>query len=188
MKQALRIKMREKRKSLSPTLYAKKSFEIQEKLQALPKWREAGRILVYVSNPEEVDTHVLIQNALEKNRKVFVPKATGKTLAICPLYDWENLKPGNFGILEPCETLEEAYPESMDLIIVPGIAFDSRGNRIGYGGGFYDKLLKRTRGFKVGLAFSEQMQEELPIESHDVPLDLIITDESIIYPTARSTS
>ncbi len=174
--------MREKRKALSPASYAKKSLEIQKRLQALPKWREAGKILLYVSSPEEVDTHALIQDALEKSRKVFVPKANGKTLAICPLYDWENLKPGSYGILEPCEILEEAHPESMDLIIVPGIAFDPRGNRIGYGGGFYDKLLKLTQGYKVGLAFSEQMLDELPTEVHDVPLDLIITDESLIYP------
>ncbi len=173
--------MREKRKALSPSSYAKKSLEIQKKLKALPKWREAGRILLYVSSPEEVDTHALILDALDENRKVFVPKASGKTLAICPLDDWESLKPGSHGILEPCEILEEAHPETMDLIIVPGIAFDPRGHRIGYGGGFYDKLLKLTRGYKVGLAFSEQMLDELPTEAHDVPLDLIITDQSLIY-------
>lgn len=182
MKQAIRQEMREKRKALSPASYAKKSLDIQMQLEALPKWKEAAKILLYVSSPEEVDTHRLIQDALEKNRKVYVPKASGKTLAICPLYDFENLKPGAHGILEPCEVLEEAHPETMDLIVVPGIAFDPRGHRIGYGGGFYDRLLKLTRGYKVGLAFQEQIVENLPDEAHDVPLDLIITDQTLIYP------
>ena len=70
----------------------------------------------------------------------------------------------------------------MDLIVVPGLAFDTRGHRIGYGKGHYDKLLKSTKGYKVGLAFAEQVIETVPDEAHDVPLDLIITDKSLIHP------
>ena len=182
MKQALRQEMREKRKALSPASYAKKCTEIQKQLEFLPQWQKARTLLLYVSTDEEVDTRRLIHDALEKNRHVFVPKMNGDTLVICPLRDWEDLKPGGFGIMEPCEIVEEAHPESMDLILVPGLAFDRRGHRLGYGKGFYDKLLKNTRGFKVGLAFSEQVVEELPTEAHDVPLDLIITDSALIYP------
>ncbi|OGJ43912.1 5-formyltetrahydrofolate cyclo-ligase [Candidatus Peregrinibacteria bacterium RIFCSPLOWO2_02_FULL_48_14] len=182
MKQALRQEMREKRKALSPASYAKKSGEIHKQLENLKEWQSARTVLLYVSNEAEVDTHALLHDALEKNRRVFVPKTVGENLVICPLREWEDLKPGNFGILEPCEIVEEAHPESMDLILVPGLAFDRRGHRLGYGKGFYDKLLKNTRGFKVGLAFSEQVVEELPTEAHDVPLDLIITDSALIYP------
>lgn len=183
MKQALRQEMREKRKALSPASYAKKCTEIQKRLEALPQWQNARTLLLYVSTEEEVDTRRLIHDALDKNRHIFVPKMNGDTLVICPLRDWDDLKPGGFGIMEPCEILEEAHPEAMDLILVPGIAFDHQGHRLGFGRGFYDKLLKRTKGYKVGLAFHEQMVEKLPIEEHDVPLDLIITDQVLVHPT-----
>lgn len=182
MKQAIRQEMREKRKSLSPASYAKKCTEIQKNLEALPQWKQAKTLLLYVSMDEEVDTRRLICDALEKNRRVFVPKTNGDDLVICPLHDWNELKSGNFGIMEPCNILGKTHPELIDLILVPGVAFDQKGHRLGFGRGFYDRLLKQTKGYKVGLAFSEQMVPVLPIEEHDVPLDLIITDQGLIYP------
>lgn len=182
MKQALRTKMREKRKTLSRVLYAEKSEAVRTRLEQLPLFKEANRMLIYVSNGEEVDTHALIQNALKQGRKVFVPKIQEGGMVLCPLQDWTILKPGKFGILEPCLPLRWAKPQHMDLIIVPGVVFDPRGHRIGYGKGFYDKLLKETKGKKVGLAFHEQVIEAVPSEAHDVALDLIITDQTLIYP------
>lgn len=182
MKQALRTKMREKRKALSRVLYAEKSEAVRARLEQLPLFKEANRMLIYVSTNEEVDTHVLIQSALKQGRKVFVPKIQEGAMALCPLQNWDTLKPGKFGILEPCMPLRAAKPRHMDLIIVPGVAFDSRGHRIGYGKGFYDKLLKETKGEKVGLAFHEQLIEAVPSEAHDVALDLIVTDQTLIYP------
>ncbi len=182
MKNAIRNQMREQRQALSPALHAEKSEKIRRLLEELPDFKTAEKILIYVSLGDEVDTHALIKDALELGRTVFVPKIQEGRLTICPLYKWEDLAPGTFGILEPCEIVTEANPEEMDLIVVPGLAFDSRGHRVGYGKGHYDKLLKLTHGYKVGLAFHEQMIEEVPNEEHDVPLDLIITDSSLINP------
>ena len=176
MKQALRTQIREKRKAISPDLYAKKSAAIREKLEKMPEFQAAKNLLVYVSTNEEVDTHAIIKDCLASGKKIYAPKVEGEHIFICRITDWEQLKPGSFGILEPCEILDPAHPEIMDLILVPGIAFDKRGHRIGYGKGFYDSMLKAGNGLKVGLAFSEQMVDEIPDESHDVSLDLVITD------------
>ncbi len=175
--------MREQRQSLSPALHAEKSEAICRQLEQLPQYKDAKKILVYVSAKDEVATHALIKDALAAGRQVYVPKIHEATLAICPLSTWEDLQPGTFGILEPCDIATPAQPEEMGLIIVPGLAFDPRGHRIGYGKGHYDKLLKSTKGYKVGLAFAEQVIEAVPDEAHDVPLDLIITDN-----TARKCS
>lgn len=180
MKNAIRNQMREQRQSLSPALHAEKSAQIRRRLEELPAYQSAEKILIYVSVKDEVETQQLIKDTLAEGRSLYVPKIQEGSLVICPLSTWKDLQPGTFGILEPCEIATPAKPEEMDLIIVPGLAFDSRGHRIGYGKGHYDKLLKSTRGYKVGLAFDEQVLETVPDETHDVPLDLIITDKTLI--------
>lgn len=182
MKNAIRNQMREQRQALSPALHAEKSESIRHRLEKLPAYQNAKKILVYVSAKDEVETHGFIKDSLAQGRHLYVPKIQDTVLTICPLYRWEDLEPGTFGILEPSVPTEPARPEEMDLIIVPGLAFDSRGHRIGYGKGHYDRLLKSTRGYKVGLAFHEQVLETVPDEVHDVPLDLIITDKTLITP------
>lgn len=178
IKHVLRKEMREKRKMLPRDLYAEKSQKIALTLLELKEFKDAKSVLFYVSTPEEVDTHFPIQTALEQGKKIYVPKTNAASLILCPLNAFAELKPGNFGILEPCSGSNPAHPKEMDLIVVPGIAFDTKGHRIGYGKGFYDRLLKETKGFKVGLAFNEQLLETVPNEAHDVPLDLLITDQN----------
>lgn len=182
MKMAIRQELRERRKALTETSYAEKSKIIREKLESLEAFREATKILVYLSNEEEVDTKELVKDCVRTGRRVYAPKVEGDSLIICPVQDWQELKPGAFGILEPCQTIDAEHPAEMDLILVPGIGFDHHGHRLGYGRGFYDRLLKDSKGLKVGLAFDEQLVEELPIEAHDIALDLIITDSGIISP------
>lgn len=182
MKQALRTQMSQERKALSPVLYAKKSASIREKIESLEEFQAAKNVLIYVSKTDEVDTHALIKDCLEQGQTVYVPKVKGEELVICPINDWHQLEPGNFGVLEPCEILDPLHPKHIDFVLVPGLAFSTDGHRLGYGGGFYDRLLKETNGHKVGLAFHEQIVENLPTESHDVALDLIVTDQTIISP------
>lgn len=178
IKQALRKHFREKRRTLPPDLNGEKSLLITRKLLELQEFKDAKSVLFYVSTPEEVDTHVAIQKSLDLQKSIYVPKVNGEHLKICPLLDLEELKPGDLGILEPCEPISEAHPKDIDLIVIPGLAFDHKGNRLGQGKGHYDRLLKETKGFKVGLAFDEQVTEELPTETHDVPLDLLLTDST----------
>ncbi|MBU0981789.1 5-formyltetrahydrofolate cyclo-ligase [Patescibacteria group bacterium] len=179
MKDSLRLKLRERRSALSQSSYTEKSASIRGKLESLKEFKKSKKILLYVSTDEEVDTKALIKDCLKIGDSVFVPKVIKDSLAICKIDTWEDLKPGNFGILEPCEIISNIHPSEMDLIVVPGIGFDLKGHRIGYGKGFYDRLLKQTNGFKVGLAFEEQILHCIPSKEHDVPLDLIITDKHI---------
>lgn len=176
IKQALRKQFREKRRTLPPDLNGEKSLLITRKLLELKEFKDAKSVLFYVSTPEEVDTHGAIKESLALGKSVYVPKMNGERLSICPLLDLEELKPGDLGILEPCEPASSVHTKTIDLIVIPGLAFDHKGNRLGHGKGYYDRLLKETKGFKVGLAFDEQVTEELPTESHDVPLDLLLTD------------
>lgn len=188
MKNAIRNEAREKRKTLSPDSYAKKSAAIREKLENLDEFKKAKKIMAYVSTSEEVDTHDLIKDCFKKGMTVYIPKVDRNELKIIPVRSWEVLEPGTFSILEPMfnEETEEANPEELDIILVPGIAFDQHGHRLGHGRGFYDRTLKKTNAFKVGLAFSEQIVDKIPNEEHDVPLDLIITDSSLITPNPNS--
>lgn len=178
IKNVLRKEMRGKRQALPRNLYADKSQKIAHTLLELREYKDAKSVLFYVSTPEEVDTHFPIQEALKQGKNVFAPKVKNENLWICPVNQFEDLKPGTFGILEPCEPTKPKHPEEIDLIIVPGLAFDEHGHRIGYGKGHYDRLLKVVKGFKVGLAFQEQMIEKVPNEEHDVPLNLLITDQN----------
>ncbi|QQR55156.1 5-formyltetrahydrofolate cyclo-ligase [Candidatus Peregrinibacteria bacterium] len=175
-KQLLRTQFREKRRALLPDLAGEKSLAITRKLLELKEYKDATSVLFYVSMPEEVDTHQVIQETLALGKKVYLPKIKGEVLAICPLNRFEELQPGEFGILEPCEPTSPSHPAHIDLIVIPGIAFDQHGHRLGHGKGHYDRLLKEVHGFKVGLAFDEQMADDLPVEAHDVPLDLLLTD------------
>lgn len=183
MKKALREKSREKRKAISANLRAEKSKKIRELLESTKEFKDAKKILLYISTEEEVHTHELTKDSINSDKKVYVPKVTGSQLAVCPILAWDELKPGTHGVLEPCSVLDPANPEEIDLIIVPGIAFDQYGHRIGYGKGFYDSLLSLTKGVKIGLAFKEQITEKIPFEDHDIPVDFIITDEKIIKPS-----
>lgn len=175
-KQALRKQFGEKRLTLLPTVREEKSLLITRKLLELQEFKDAKSVLFYVSTPEEVATHDAIEQSLALGKTVFAPKVDGLNLLLCPLNSLDELSPSEIGILEPRETQNLAHPQSIDLIVIPGLAFDLKGNRLGHGKGFYDRLLKETKGFKVALAFDEQVTEELPTESHDVPVDLVLTD------------
>lgn len=175
--------MREKRKSLSPALYAEKTALIHNKLQGLKEYQEAEDLLFYLSKEDEIETQNLIEDALKDGKNVYVPCIQGDQLIVCPLTKDSDLQVGPFGVLEPVNKEDCTHPKQIDLILVPGLAFDKRGHRLGYGKGYYDRFLKQTEAFKIGLAFTEHVLDELPIEPHDVPLDLIITDSIFFHPT-----
>lgn len=182
MKDKLRTKMRHLRQNIAPEEKIEKSRTIRKTLENTKSFQTAERILFYASKQNEVSTTQWIQDALAAGKKIYLPKVNNDHLLICPIQSWEDLKEGSFGILEPCENLEPSHPKELDLILVPGLAFDKKGNRMGYGKGFYDRLLKQTKALRIGLAFKEQIVDELPVEDHDEAVDLVITDETIIHP------
>jgi 5-formyltetrahydrofolate cyclo-ligase len=180
MKHALRQQLKEKRRGIATGLYAEKCKKIKELFLHLKEYIEAKKILFYVSKPEEVDTKGLIGAALLDGKKVFVPRIEGDNMFVCPFEGYDQLKKGEFGVMEPTCT-QGVDPQEIDLIVVPGVGFDHRGHRLGHGKGHYDRLLKKTRAYKVGLAFEEQLVPELPTEEHDVPVDALLTGSNLLY-------
>lgn len=183
IKNELRHHLKEKRRALPAGLYAEKSKLIGEQLKHLSEYKDAHSVLFYVSTPEEVHTHELIKEALAEGKLVYVPKILDEQMFICPLYDFEELVLGEYGILEPGANAGSEEFIRFDVIVVPGVGFDHHGNRLGRGKGFYDRLLKETKGYKVGLAFEEQLVPELPTQAHDIPMDTLITDQNLLFFT-----
>jgi 5-formyltetrahydrofolate cyclo-ligase len=125
----------------------------------------------------------MIKDCLANKKNVIVPitDKKNKRLILSKLEKWDDLSPGVYNILEPRkEKIKEASIDEIDLIIVPGVGFDEKGNRIGHGIGFYDKLLKDSKSKFIGLAFEFQVIKNIPIEKHDIKMDKIVTEKRII--------
>lgn len=160
----------------------KKSNEIITRLLSLKECIKAKTIFIYISFGSEVNTHGLIRLLLNK-KKVFVPFLDKKKneIYISELKKWDDLSSGAYGILEPRkECIIKKKPNEAEISLVPGIAFDEEGYRVGYGGGYYDKLLKKIDGEKIGIAYDFQILKKLPHESHDIKMNKIVTEKRIL--------
>lgn len=159
-----------------------KSEDIKKRLFALPDFKSANTILFYVSKANEVETREMIKDALNSKRVVVPIIEKRKRLTLSEIHSLDELEKSTFGVFEPKkEFVRPLRPENIDLIIVPGIAFDINGNRIGYGQGYYDRLLKRTRTIPfIGLACESQLVLKIPCDSQDVPVHKIITEKRVI--------
>ncbi len=160
---------------------AEDSIQITRKILLLPEFRKSKTVLLYYPHKNEVDTRFLIHYLLKENKKfIFLPKVYKNQLKIIKLTSVSQLKRGFAGIKEPEGT--EVSPNLIDIAIIPAIAFDLYGYRLGYGSGFYDRFLAGSKMFKVGVAFDFQIMDKLPYDKHDIPVDLIITPTRIIKP------
>jgi 5-formyltetrahydrofolate cyclo-ligase len=180
VKKEIRKKVLAARDKLLPGQRAAKSREIEERLFSLPEFKSARTVMFFASFRSEVDTGPMIRRALTFGKRVVLPKVEGAELALHEISDLHNdVAPGAWGIPEPFES-RPVMLEEIDLIIVPGAAFDERGNRLGYGAGFYDKLLPSFRKMTVALAFELQLVPNVPADIHDVPIRKIVTERSVI--------
>ncbi len=183
-KQEIRKAVKELKSRLPATeIQAFSRFITKQVLQS-PVYGQCSRLYSYVSFHQEVVTTNLLKTALYQQKKVAVPKITGREMKFFFIHSLEELKPGVLGILEPVSE-EEAVPETegKSLILVPGLAFDLNRNRIGYGKGYYDGFFMKYRDYpliKIALAYDFQILNELPAEEHDVKVDQIITQSRII--------
>ncbi|BCV22713.1 5-formyltetrahydrofolate cyclo-ligase [Moorella sp. Hama-1] len=188
MKKQLRKEIIARRNSLTAADREEKSALITRRVLALPVWRQARIIMCYVSFGSEVNTFPLIQAALEQSKRLAVPlcQPEGQSLLAAEILDFPgDLCPGTWGILEPRpEALRPVAPELLDLVLVPGVAFDRSGNRLGYGAGYYDRFLATLRpgARTIALAFTEQIVTDVYPQAHDRPVDMVITDQEIIEP------
>ena len=183
MKEKIREEMLKKREFHHSTGGHRHCISIMDEFLHLPEFNNASCILLYASKGSEVHTDGIIQSALALQKRIVLPvtKKEEKRLELYELKDTKELVAGAFGILEPPQLAgREVKPEEIDLAVVPGVSFDHRGHRIGYGMGYYDLLLKKVKGKKIGLAYSLQIVDHVPNEPHDVAVDMIITEGGII--------
>jgi 5-formyltetrahydrofolate cyclo-ligase len=165
---------------------AKKSAAILESLKAQPEYIKAGAVLFYVDFRSEVQTRMMMQDAIDKGKRVYAPKVDRKShrLKIFEVKDLaRDLEAGYMGIYEPIESHGgEADPATLDMVVMPGVGFDSKGRRLGYGGGYYDRLAERLRpgASLIALAYDCQVVDEIPSEEHDKKVHKIITETKVI--------
>lgn len=175
-KRELRQQIRTQKRRLSAAELAVMSEDICSKVLALASWQEAGTLLLYYPLPDEVDVRLLIEDAFESGKKVLLPVVKGDELEL-HLYEGEaSLKEGAFGIMEPTGPLfAPIHYDEIELAIIPGMAFDSAGHRLGRGKGYYDRLLPNLRDAKlIGVCFPFQFLEEVPAEAHDISVCKVI--------------
>ncbi|ADL07133.1 5-formyltetrahydrofolate cyclo-ligase [Thermosediminibacter oceani] len=180
-KKTLRRTFLEKREGLSREDVKDKSEKIISTLFALEELKKSEVVMFYVNARNEVETRKAIEQALSMGKRVVVPKTIkGKGLLAVEIKSLGELVPGTFGILEP-EKDEGLDPKVIDLVVVPGVAFDRRGYRLGYGGGYYDGFLPKLRpeAKKIAIAFELQLADYIPVEKHDVRMDAIVTEKGV---------
>lgn len=168
------------RRSIKSNVYIRKNAAIYKKLHTLSLLHTADTICVYFSLADEVGTHAVISDLLKKGKTICIPKITDSSLTLYKITTLSDLKISKMGIYEPVCTSNQISGEQIDVFIIPGIAFDRYGTRIGWGKGYYDKLLTSVTQPKIGLAFSEQIFPLLPRENHDIVMDIIVTEKEII--------
>ncbi len=172
-----------KRDAIRANIRIEKNKKIKDKLIGLSEFKAANKILLYAAFRNEVDTADLIRHCISSRKITVLPKVDKKNneLKLYEIKDISELSSGYLGIPEPDVSEDRlCLIEDMEIIIVPGVAFDEDCGRLGYGKGFYDKLLSKVRSKIIGLAYEEQIVERIEVDAHDIKMDNIITDERII--------
>jgi len=180
-KAALRALLKQQRQALLAQAAGQSDAAITAGLLAWPLFARADVLLTYVSTPGEVDTLALIRAALAQGKTVAVPRCLPeRRMVFGRISALEELVPGAYGIPEPPPECPTAEAGSNSLCLVPGLAFDSRGNRIGYGGGYYDRFLAGFPGISVGLVRQDFLKTALPAEATDRRVDYLAAETGII--------
>jgi len=179
----IRSQVRTARQQLEPSTVKTVSAAVQRETLNLEEWHSAENICCYLAMPVEIQTGIIITKCRAEGKQLFVP-AYLKTLRkyIPAFFDQDNeIRLGKFNILEPVNP-KWIKAQKIDLVFVPGLAFDRHGGRLGHGGGYYDQLLAQEvllSACKVGLAFDFQMFNRLPLRTDDVPMDVIVTESAV---------
>jgi len=187
-KATLRDQIGQRRKRLAQATVARASEAICEQVLALPAVRDAGCVMSYVSLGNEVATHDLIRTLLARGKQLAVPLLEPETGTIVPriIFDFDSdLRTGSYGILEPRPKRSEPCDLTrLRVVLVPGVAFDAQGNRLGRGGGHFDRFLARLSSATkiIALAYDFQVVPSVPYGPHDEAVHLIVTEKRLIEP------
>lgn len=190
VKAALREKLRARGEALAAPRRAELARDIARRALTLPELASARGVLACLSFGAEVDTWALIDELAARGRKIYVPRVERGDPAI-HLHPYPSpLRTLSFGLRQPLapaaggseELPAEAVDEALDAALVLGLGFDRRGYRLGYGGGYFDRFLAARRFPAIGLTYACQLLEELPVEAHDVPMHIVVTENEVLRP------
>jgi 5-formyltetrahydrofolate cyclo-ligase len=173
--------MRLVRRSLSPDERVHLAGGVRERLLELDEVLEAGTVLLFYSFGSEVDTGLVAERLVAAGKRLLLPYLGPHGMEAAEVGPGEPLDPTTYGPKEPSRRVA-VDPSMVDVVVAPGLAFDRRGYRVGYGGGHYDRYLARLGhgATRIGLAFSMQVVDRVPREPTDQPLDLVVTDTEVI--------
>ena len=181
-KDSIRAYAAKERFALCDEEIRQKSLLISEKLQGLESFKLSKSIALYSPILNEVRTGSIFISAVEMEKEVYFPRVNGPSLDFYRIHNLEQLKPGKFGVLEPEPNLFKADPQEIGLFIVPGLAFDKSGNRLGYGKGYYDRALSNIPEHrKVGIAYGFQVRDSVPADDNDQKVGAIVTEQGIVF-------
>lgn len=177
-KRALRRQVRGMLEGMSPQLRAESDRALFTRFLTLPQVEQAGTVFAFWGiAPREPETRLLVEALCRQGKRVALPRMLRAGEMEPRLYDPSRaLLPASFGLLEPGEDCLLVERKEIGLVLVPGLCYDRRGFRLGFGGGFYDRWLEGYTGLRVGLCRRAMLQERLPVEPHDIPVDLVVTE------------
>ena len=179
-KQRLRRTMRALEHQLSDKYKAASSRSICAHLLAMPEYQAASAVFCFVGTDHEIDTRPILAHALAAGKRLSVPRCTGPgIMELRQLRSLEELSPGAYGIPEPPESAPVMNPDDVDLAILPCLTCSHLGQRLGQGGGYYDRFLSHYRGGTVLLCREKLIREEIPLEPHDYPVPWVLTERGL---------
>ena len=180
-KDSLRRLARRQRAAITPRERCLWDSGITLQLLALPQYRAARRVYVFLSTPGEVSTQAVVGHALLLGKEVAVPRCQGGIMDFCPFTDYRTLEQDRMGIWQPPASAPMVQPmaDGETICIVPALRVDCLGYRLGYGGGYYDRFLAGYRGFSVAVAYDFMVTQQLPRESFDRPVDAVATPQGV---------
>ena len=183
-KKELRKRCIEKMNALPQDYCREADAKIFSIVLGLPEYRNAKKIFCFVGMQAEIQTAGLIEEMLRAGKQVAVPRCAGKgVMHAHVIRSLAELRPGTMGILEPSAEATVLSPEELDLVLLPCVSASRSGERLGYGGGFYDRYLPKTKAFRALLIREHLLSDDIPREAHDQPADAVITEDGIFRRT-----
>ncbi|HRU55501.1 MAG TPA: 5-formyltetrahydrofolate cyclo-ligase [Candidatus Sumerlaeia bacterium] len=187
-KKKVRLAIKRQISILSDSYLKNADNKIRENLFALKEFQKSKTVMTYLSIKGEVETLEFAREVLKRKKRLVVPKVQThpKTLLACEINTLEEgLSPSRYGILEPVNALiRQVDPYEIELHVIPGLAFDKKGHRLGRGGGYYDRFLSdiSPNAMTVGVCYECQFLESVPCDSKDVPVRCVVTERGVVYP------
>ncbi len=183
-KSPLREKLKQLRDQVDPAFAESASQGVWNILCKLKEFDKAKGIGAFASTPAEINTYSILEGSLELGKKLYLPKVVKEKshFYFFPVQNFKTLEKGKFGILEPSGDKPADWNE-IDLVLVPGLAFDLTGNRLGFGKGYYDRVLPRLKKsvMTIGLGYSFQIVDKIPTEPHDIALKAVLSEKGFQY-------